>query len=405
MNLNPFLWTGPINDGVPRSQFAEKTALTLKSGTHIALFGARGLGKTSFVKNLDSELIKEHGDDAPPWDMIYIDLRRAISLPAFIGAIADAANNHPNRQIRRKAAGLFRGVEKELGVNIGVVKAGIKSGANSQTTESEVLHAQLKALSQLSERIVIVFDEFQRLSNCPGEPLGIIRSALMGPTNTGKVSLLFTGSMREKLKLMLHTSADPIWDQTYDSDLPDISYESFMEYIEQRLEASGYKIDEKALEYIFTITKGHPKRTQQLVWYVWEECYDKKHISIDDIAYVFEVKLMAGKDNNDFYNLMESLLSGTDADTNEARALFLVASGSNTGSKISARQYGLPDESSTKRALERLQKKGHVQLVGNQWRITDPFMEEWLKRDNPLQLEKQSSIYIESVEIIEEEAE
>lgn len=57
--------------------------------------------------------------------------------------------------------------------------------------------------------------EFQRLNGCPGEPLSIIRSALTEAESGGTISLLLTGSLREKLELMLHTDTEPIWDQTH----------------------------------------------------------------------------------------------------------------------------------------------------------------------------------------------
>src|SRR5680860_1528472 len=45
--LNPFIWEYAIEDGVPREPFARETALQLKAGTHVALFGPRGTGKIS----------------------------------------------------------------------------------------------------------------------------------------------------------------------------------------------------------------------------------------------------------------------------------------------------------------------------------------------------------------------
>jgi hypothetical protein len=71
--------------------------------------------------------------------------------------------------------------------------------------DGETLHAQLTVLRSLSPRLVVVFDEFQRLRHCPGDPLSIIRSALMS-SGANHVSLLFTGSIRNALKMMLEDS-------------------------------------------------------------------------------------------------------------------------------------------------------------------------------------------------------
>ena len=127
--INPFNWTDAVQlaDAVSRQPFTERVAMNLKGGTHTALFGPRGTGKSSFLLELGEELSREHGSDGPAWDIIVIDLRRAISLPAFIGTVADAIAQHPNRALRRRGAAAIRDVEKEVGINLGVVKAGVKS--------------------------------------------------------------------------------------------------------------------------------------------------------------------------------------------------------------------------------------------------------------------------------------
>ncbi|MHB8691995.1 MAG: hypothetical protein ACYDHH_12185 [Solirubrobacteraceae bacterium] len=73
-----------------------------------------------------------------------------------------------------------------------------------------MLHAQLLALRSLSDHLVVVLDEFQRLRHCPGEPLAVIRSALMS-SGANHVSLLFTGSIRNAMQMMLESSGEPIF--------------------------------------------------------------------------------------------------------------------------------------------------------------------------------------------------
>ena len=231
MLLNPFVWSDAVDpaDAVSRGAFTTSAAGTLKAGTHVALFGPRGTGKTTFIGQLASELAVDHSSDAPPWELIRIDLRRVISPAAFIGAVVDAARDHSS--LGRRALSEFRRLEKEIGINLGVVKAGARQ-RGVQINDTEILHAQLSALSRLSPRLVIAFDEFQRLAHCPGEPLSIIRSALMGPGRAGHLTLLLTGSLRDKLRLMLHTSTEPIWDQTHDLELPDLDPAALADYLE-----------------------------------------------------------------------------------------------------------------------------------------------------------------------------
>lgn len=73
-----------------------------------------------------------------------------------------------------------------------------------------MLHAQLMALRAMSPHLVVVFDEFQLLQHCPDEPLALIRSSLMS-SGANHVSLLFTGSIRNALKMMFENSDQPVF--------------------------------------------------------------------------------------------------------------------------------------------------------------------------------------------------
>ena len=213
MALNPFIWDRPLDDPskiIGMEAFAHQVALTLKGQTNVALFGPRDTGKTTFVNQLALELAKAHGEDAPPFDVVKINLQRVVSIPGFIGCVHDAMVGHPVKQLRRAAQRQIGALEKEIGFDIKVIKGSVKRSGVKPEQDGETLHAQLAALRSLSQHLVVVFDEFQRLRHCPGDPLSIIRSALMS-SGANHVSLLFTGSIRNALKMMLEDSHQPIF--------------------------------------------------------------------------------------------------------------------------------------------------------------------------------------------------
>jgi len=387
MPLNPFVWETAIDDGVPRDPFTGETALQLKAGTHIALFGPRGTGKTSFTLQLRRELGRDHEPDAPPWQMLRIDLRRAISLPAFVGAVRTALERHPDGRLRRRTGDAWKRLEKSIGINLGVVAAGVRGGGRQALNEAEILHDQLLALTQASDRLVVVFDEFQRLGGCPGEPLSIVRSALMEPEAAGKVSLLLTGSLREKLELMLHTDTEPIWDQTHDVALPPIEAAPFATYLEHAFAASGKPIDERAADLLVELTEAHPKRTQHLAWEAWEAAEEGAGIDTDAVQAAFDRLLSTRSHSTDFGAVVDGLLAGEDSEGNGAKALFLVASGASPASRTAPRRYGLSGPDTAKRALDRLRARGVVEGSGAHWRVVDPLFAEWLRRNDPLAME------------------
>jgi energy-coupling factor transporter ATP-binding protein EcfA2 len=384
--LNPFVWSDAVlaDDAVSRQPFTERIALNMKSGTHVALFGPRGTGKSSFLLQLSQEVAREHGPDAPPWSMITIDLRTAISLPAFVAAVSKALREHPDKRLRRRGIDALRDVEKELGVNLGLVKAGVKSSGKRETNDGVILEAQLAQIAKLSERIVIAFDEFQRLNSCPGEPLSHIRTALMGPANAGHVSLLLTGSLREKLQLMLKTDTEPIWDQALERELPDLDGPAFIDYLQFRFDSSGKPIEDTAIEHLVELGGHHPKRTQQIAWHTWDQALPDEEIEVDAVNAAYE-NLIESEDK--VAGAVDQLLSGDESEVNEAKALFLIGAGASPGSRLDAHRYGLANESTTARALKRSKARGLVREVGGNWRITDPLLAEWLRRNDPLGLQ------------------
>src|ERR1035437_9705755 len=117
-SLNPFIWDRPLDDPskiIGMDAFAHQVALTLKGQTNVALFGPRDTGKTTFTNQLALELAKEHGDDAPPFDVIKINLQRVVSIPGFIGCVHDAMTAHADRRRPRAAQRQISVLEKEIG--------------------------------------------------------------------------------------------------------------------------------------------------------------------------------------------------------------------------------------------------------------------------------------------------
>src|SRR5437588_1780785 len=126
--------------------FANEVALTLKGQTNVALFGPRDTGKTTFTNQLAIELGKQHGPDAPPFDVIKINLQRVLSVPGFIGCVHDAMVSHPVRELRRAAQRQISTLEKQIGFDIKVIKGSVKRAGITREQDAETLHAELVAL-------------------------------------------------------------------------------------------------------------------------------------------------------------------------------------------------------------------------------------------------------------------
>ncbi len=385
--LNPFIWDRPLDDPskiIGMEAFANQVALTLKGQTNVALFGPRDTGKTTFTHQLALELAKTHGDDAPPFDVVKINLQRVVSIPGFIGCVHDAMIGHPVKHLRRAAQRQIGALEREIGFDIKVIKGSVKRSGVKPEQDAETLHAQLLALRSLSERLVVVFDEFQRLRHCPGDPLSIIRSALMS-SGSNHVSLLFTGSIRNALKMMLEDSHQPIFDEAARMQLPTIDRVDFIEYLEYQFEATGKPAEEQALEHLLNLTRAHPRSTQQLAWEVWSDTRAGRPVTLDAVIRAHD-RLVQTIERSEFASVLNVLVSGDEGEVNEVRALQLLADrgGTTVTSRPLAILYGFSSHSRVRPALVRLQGRGLVDERDGTWYIVDPLFDEWLRRSSPL---------------------
>jgi hypothetical protein len=385
--LNPFIWDRPLDDPskiVGMEAFANQVALTLKGQTNVALFGPRDTGKTTFTNQLALELAKTHGDDAPPFDVVKVNLQRVVSIPGFIGCVHDAMTSHPVKRLRRVAQRQIGALEKEIGFDIKVIKGSVKSSAVNPAQDAETLHAQLVVLRSLSDHLVVVFDEFQRLRHCPGDPLAIIRSALMS-SGANHVSLLFTGSIRNALKMMLENSQQPIFGEAAEMQLPAISRIDFFEYLDFQFQATGKPADDAALGHLLNVTRAHPRSTQQLAWECWTNTSAGQPVTLETVFGAHD-RLVQTIERSEFASVLNVLMSGDEGEINEVRALQLLADrgGDTITSRPVATRYGFSSHSRVRPALVRLQGRGLVDQRDGTWYVVDPLFGEWLRRASPL---------------------
>jgi hypothetical protein len=385
--LNPFVWDRPLDDPakiIGMDAFAHGVALTLKGQTNVALFGPRDTGKTTFTNQLALELAKDHGEDAPPFDVVQVNLQRVVSIPGFIGCVHDAMTGHPVKRVRRAGQRQVGVLEKEIGFDIRVIKGSVRRSGVKPAQDAETLHAQLVALRSVSEHLVVVFDEFQRLRHCPGDPLAVIRSALMS-AGAGHVSLVFTGSIRNALKMMLEDSEQPIFHEAADMQLPTIGRVDFLEYLDFQFEATGKPADEPALEHLLNATGSHPRSTQQLAWECWADTAPGERVTLDTVVRAHD-RLVQTIERSEFAAVLNVLINGDEGEVNEVRALQLLADrgGGTVTSRPLAVRYGFSSHSRVRPALERLRGRGLVDERDGTWYIVDPLFDEWLRRASPL---------------------
>jgi hypothetical protein len=135
---------------------------------------------------------------------VKINLQGVVSIPGFIGCVHDAMAGHPVKHLRRAAQRQIGAMEKEIGFDIKVIKGSV--------------------------------------------------TALMS-SGANHVSLLFTGSIRNALKMMLEDSHQPVFGQAVRTQLPTIDRVDVIEYLDFQFDTTGKPAEEQALEHLLNLTR------------------------------------------------------------------------------------------------------------------------------------------------------
>jgi hypothetical protein len=97
-------------------------------------------------------------------------------------------------------------------------------------------------------------------------------------------------------------------------------------------------------------------------------------------------RLVQSIERSEFASVLNVLMSGDEGEINEVRALQLLADrgGATVSSRSLASRYGFSSHSRVRPSLERLRRRGLVDLRGRSWYVVDPLFAEWLRRSSPL---------------------
>jgi hypothetical protein len=199
------------------------------------------------------------------------------------------------------------------------------------------------------------------------------------------VSLLFTGSIRNALQMMLESSDQPIFGEAAEMQLPAIGRTEFLEYLDYQFESTRKPADEEALNFLLNATQAHPRSTQQLAWESWTGTQEGENVTLEAVTSAHD-RLVRTIERSEFSAVLNILMSGDDAEVNEVRALQMLADrgGANPTSRPLITRYGFSSASRVRPTLERLRRRGLIADRDGGWYIVDPLFAEWLRRASPL---------------------
>ncbi len=221
-----------------------------------------------------------------------------------------------------------------------------------------------KVAEKKNTEIVIAMDEFQRISTLDGDILErLLRSIIQ---EQDRVTYIFCGSQVNMLKEMFENEDRPFFKSIKIMKLGLIPTRDFKEYILNGFEKTGVKADKTVVDDILDFTKGHPMRTKELCFELWNRN------KIDDPVGSLD-QLLGLMIENDIYTkeAWNGLTSAV-----QRRTLVALANRERPYSHKTIDRYELKGSSHVERAIKSLERDG----ILYEGEIVDPFLREWVKR-------------------------
>ncbi len=237
----------------------------------------------------------------------------------------------------------------------------------------EVYEAPQRIAKKRNKNFIVVFDEFQEITNLNGE---VIEKEMRASfQHHDHVGYLFAGSRRHIIADMVSDKQRAFYNMGKIMPLGKIPGEEFKSFIEDKFSRTGFSLEASVLDEILDVTDNYPYNVQFLCHELWNNCLDKKRVSYEDITPTMN-RILDG----------ESAVYVTIWNTlplHQKRILIAIASsgGENIFSKDFIRANDLGAVSSVQTSINLLMKKEIIEKEGNTYYITDVFFKEWIRKE------------------------
>jgi hypothetical protein len=244
---------------------------------------------------------------------------------------------------------------------------------------SEDIDATLERLLELPGRLaaerrrraVLVLDEFQEVTDVDPRLPRLMRAVFQGQP---EVAHVYLGSKRHLMERIFGDELEPFWRSAKRLELGPIDPEQFRGHLRSRFRATRRRVDERALDAVLALTRGHPYATQELCYFLWEAVAERATASAVDVDAAL-VRVLRSEHAH-FSRVWEQAARG--------QRLVLQALAREPGRPLAGeyrRRHGLGAASSVQKAVEALVRD---ELVAREpdgsHRIAEPFLAEWIGR-------------------------
>jgi hypothetical protein len=372
---NPFKYGGIVGKDAfcNRKQEMSDIRRAMENSQNLFLYSERRFGKTSLVKQVIGKLPKDK------YLAIYADLWATDSEASFITQLAGAISmglasraDHLLQTAKRLFGSLAPAVSLDRQGNPQLTFA-MGTHATRAVSLTEVLAVPETVARRRKRRVVVVFDEFQRILEYGDDRVErTIRSIIQHHQN---VAYIFLGSRKHLIRQMFLDQNRPLYRSGEHYPLGPIATTHWQSFIRVRFQRSDKEIGRELIKKLCEITEGHPFYTQHLCHVVWERCKPGGRVTARMLESA--VSMLLDRESYAYTALWESF------GINQRRFLTGLAH-EPRGRKVYAsdflRRYGLRSPSGAQRVVRSLMERDIVDRDNGSFLISDRFFRIWIRR-------------------------
>ncbi|MDD2384930.1 MAG: ATP-binding protein [Sulfurospirillaceae bacterium] len=341
--------------------------IDMLAGLNTLIYAPRRFGKTSLILKALKELEKTDSVKYVFFDLMYLSTVEEF-INKYFNALAKTLEEPTDKIIN-----FFKSILKiRPNINVSFDENGnpnfslVLGGEDIDKTFEEVLNIPLSFVKN-GKKIVIVFDEFQEITNLKLESK--LRSVLQLHSN--KIAYIFMGSKKSLLHQMFLDKNRPFYKSVKHFKIKEINANSWKEFILSRYANTGKKIDGTVVDKILTITKGFPYYTQQFAYEIWNITQNEANVSLFEKA----LKIIMGREEDLFLVEYDNLTS------NQKKTLKIIIekNGQNVYDEQYLAKYKIKS-GSLQIALKNLLERDIVDKNSEGYYLQDPLFEYWLKQ-------------------------
>jgi hypothetical protein len=372
---NPFSFGSLALDDSFADREVEVDELTsdIRNGQDVVVFAPRRCGKSSLIWRVANVLAAERVLVAQ------VDLMKTPTKESLAAALAKSIYEQiasPLERAKEKALAPFRNLQLQPTINVNP-NDGSFSFSFGVAQKPDDIDATLERLLELpaelggarSRRTALVMDEFQEIVEIDPSMPKLLRSAFQAQP---EVSHVYLGSKPHIMERIFNDANEPFWRSAKSIELGPIPAGPFAAFVAERFRVSGKAAREEAIEGLLARTGGHPYATQELCYFLWEQIGAGETASEPDLERALGAVL---RSENAHFSLLWDSASAVQKQV--LRALAREA-----GHPFSAAyrdRHSLPASTNVQKALASLVKQELVSGEAGAYRISEPFLAEWLR--------------------------